>query len=329
MVGQGRPIEWKLTSGLRVTVRRCASVLRCLLIVIASGMFLIPCCLAEDTTVRLRLAWGSGDGAKHRWYGTIGCADATLTDMQPLGIETDASAAIQLVGNELRVDPLEKRGFDGCDVTITADSESTVRIALTADKSTTPTVVEVPLSEIINGQVRQPIDSLESFVLAYRCPGDQFRVVSARENLIFQPGETWPLQLLVDFQKELRLGSVVVEARLYDVSNSQVTWQSSQTLTSESPLDEPLTFDVTCPQSEGGYRLSLSARPEDSFTTRLVPGQKPKPYATRDIDLVVVDPQAKLPLLDRSLDTHPVDRSGQSQLVAAIAKLGPSDSLER
>lgn len=297
MVGQGRPIEWKLTSVRQATARRCASLLRCLLVLLASGVLLSPCCWAESTTARLRLAWGSGDGAKHRWFGTITCTDATLANLQPLGIETDASAAIQLVGNELRIDPLEKRGFDGCDVTITADLESTVRFELRADQSTTPTVIEVPLSSIINGQVKEPIDSLESFVLAYRSPGDRFRVSTNRENLIFQPGETWPLELAVDFTQELQSGSVVVEAKLLEGPNSKIAWQATQVLTNESAVDKPLSFDVVCPQVEGGYRLSLTARPEESFTTRLVPGQKSKTYAARDIDLVVVDPQANLPLL--------------------------------
>ncbi|TWU27291.1 hypothetical protein Pla144_20630 [Bythopirellula polymerisocia] len=290
-------MEWKLTSGLRVALCRYGSSLRGLLATVACGVLLSTCCWAESTTVRVRLAWGSGDGAKHRWFGTITCADASFIDLQPLGIESDASAAIRIAGHQLLVDPLEKRGFDGCDVTVTADIGSTVRIELSADQSKTPTIVEVPFKSIIDGQVRHPIDSLESFILAYRCPGDQFRVVSTRESLIFQPGESWPLLLLLDLKKELLLGPVVVDAKLHNGTNSQVAWQFSKTLTSDSPQEEPLAFDVVCPEIEGAYRLTLTARPEESFTTRLVPGQKSKPYATREIDLVVVDPQAKLPLL--------------------------------
>ncbi|WP_148074128.1 glycoside hydrolase family 10 protein [Bythopirellula goksoeyrii] len=271
--------------------------MRFFFVALACSLFLVPCSWAETTTVRLRLAWGSGDGAKHRWFGTITCSDAILADLQPLGVETDATAAIQLDSNELRIEPLEKRGFDGCDVTITADLKSLIRFELRTDQSTLPTVVEVPLEEIVNGQIKEPIDSLESFVLAYRSPGDRFRVISSRENLIFQPGESWPLQLQVDFAKELEIGTVIVDAKLYGDIDSKAVWQATQEFTSKSALDEPLLFDVKCPQAEGGYRLTLTARPEENFTTRLVPGQKPKSYATREIDIVVVDPKANLPVL--------------------------------
>ncbi len=297
MVGQGSPIKWRLTGDLRVFARRFVPIVRCLALVVAMCGIGGSHSNAESTTVRLRIAWGSGDGAKHRWYGTVSCAGATLADLQPLGVESDASAAIQLVENELRVEPLVKRGFDGCDVTITADLESNLRFNLRTDQSTAPTIVDVPLSKVINGQIKEPIDSLESFILVYRCPGDRLRVASSRENLIFQPGETWPLKLQVDFSQELKQGPVVVEAKLYDDANSQVAWEFQQTVTTETTEQNFIEIDVVCPQAEGAYQLSITARPEENFTTRLVPGQRTKPYVTREIDLVVVDPLAKLPLL--------------------------------
>ena len=76
----GAPLPWLLVA--------------CSLACLTSGAF------ADELDVRLRLAWGSGDSAKHRWIGRITCDDAKMSDLQPLGIEADAPAAIQLIGNE-------------------------------------------------------------------------------------------------------------------------------------------------------------------------------------------------------------------------------------
>ncbi len=298
MIGQGRPISWNPMSGARIAVRRFRFLARSVL------LFMVACsawgqsCLAEEISVRLRLAWGSGDSAKHRWVGRISCPEATLSDLQPLGIEADAPAAILLIDNQIVVEPWEKRGFDGCDVTVVGEAEASIRFELRSEQASSPTVIEVPLGKLATEHIPpQPLDSLGSFVVGYRCPGDRFRVLVNRENLIFQPGEIWPLRLQTDFAAELSTSPIVVEVLLREVGKDSVLWQSTQVIKADSPAPDLVALEVACPLVEGAYRLSLSARTEQSFATRFVPGQGIKPFATREIDLVVIDPSAKLPPL--------------------------------
>jgi hypothetical protein len=297
MIGQGRPIVWKLYDRARLTLRALGLPLRILLLIVSLGSMLTTVAWTEEVNVRLRLAWGSGDSAKHRWVGRIVCADGKLSDVQPLGIEADAPVAVRLVDNELVVDPREPRGFDGCDVTIAGERNSLVRFELRSEQSSAPTVVEVPLSKLVKEQVRESIDSLGSVLLAYRSPGDRFRLTSKRDNLIFNPGEVWQARFQTDFAAELAAGPVTVEIVLRALGSDAVLWQANQVVTANSPAPDQLVLDLAMPVQEGGYRLSLNASAEQSFATRFVPGQGSKPFATREIDLVVIDPTAKLPTL--------------------------------
>jgi hypothetical protein len=309
MFGQGRPIVWKLYPGAKLSVRRWVGVS----LGVLAFCWLSSICSAEQINVRLRMAWGSGDSAKHRWIGKISCPDAKLSDLQPLGIESDAAVAIRLSGNELIVNPWEKRGFDGCDITIEGEADSLVRFELHSEQSSAPTQLEVPLAKLATEQFREPLDSLGSFLLAYRSPGDRFRVEPTREHLIFKPGEIWPLKLKTDFAAELAQGPAVVEVVLRAIGSDAILWQSTQVITAESPSPNQLLLDVTCPNAEGAYRLSLSAKAEEGFATRFVPGQGVTPFATREIDLVVIDPQAKLPrLVDKWLPVLAIEPANPS-----------------
>jgi hypothetical protein len=278
-------------------LRALSLPLRTLLLTVSLLSVLALAAGAAEMNVRLRFAWGSGDSAKHRWVGRVVCADAKITDLQPLGIEADAPVAVQLINNVLIVDPSEPRGFDGCDVTISGEESSLVRFELRSEQSSTPTVVEVPLSKIAKEQIRESIDSLGSVLLAYRSPGDRFRLVSKRKNLIFEPGEVWPARFQTDFAAELATGPVTIQIVLRALGSDAVLWQATQVVTAQSPAPDQLVVDLAMPTKEGGYRLSLSASAEQSFATRFVPGQGPKPFATREIDLVVIDPATKLPPL--------------------------------
>lgn len=308
MIGQGRPIVWKLHARARLILRALSLPLRILLLMVSLWSALTSATSAADVNVRLRFAWGSGDSAKHRWDGRIVCANAKMSDLQPLGIEADAPVAVQLINNELIVDPREPRGFDGCDVTIHGEGSSLVRFELRSEQSSKPTVVEVPLSKIAKEQVRESIDSLGSVLLAYRSPGDRFRLVSKRDNLIFSPGETWPARFQTDFAAELATGPVTVEIALRAIGSDEILWHATQVVTAESPAPDQLVVDLVVPPKEGGYRLSLSASAEQSFATRFVPGQGSKPFASREIDLVVIDPAAKLPpLVDKWVPLLSID----------------------
>ena len=270
-------------------------------------------CQGEEVTVRLRFAWGNGAAAKQRWTGQITIEAATLTDLQPLGIEPDEPASLRVAGNRLIVSPRLKRGFDGCDVTVHAEEQAGVRIELRSDEARQPTVVEATLAQLKREQLRMPLDALGSFVLAHRSPGDKLRVIVSRQTLVFQPTETWNLRLEPDLREELAQGPVQLNLQLRAVGNKKILWQTDRLLNPDSTDNGQLDFDIACPEQEGAYRLTITAHGLESFASRWVPGYQAKRLASREVEFVVVDPAAQLPrLTDRWLPVLAVDPASPS-----------------
>ncbi len=240
-----------LTSRCSARIRRswlgCLTI--CALILCVTWSLAASSCLAEESTVRLRFAWGSTTSSKHLWRGEISVDGASLSDLQPLGVEADAPIALRLEDGRLLVDPLIKRGFDGCDVTVRGDEQAMVRVRLQSDQSPQPMVVEAPLAEIANSPIRSPLDQLGSYLLASRCPGDKLRVDLERDHLVFRPGETWSFQLRPDLAAELAEGPIRIDVRLMAGSDlKNILWQSNRQLTSEMQTAVSSTMRLRAPR---------------------------------------------------------------------------------
>ncbi len=282
-------------------------------------LYALFCCIlftggaaqAEETTVRLRLAWGSGGESIQRWSGQIEIVGGELTDMQPLGIEADESAALRLEANRIVVAPLVKRRFDGCDIAVRTDSQATLRVELRSEQTTVPRVIEFPVEQILSGQVREPLDDFGSFLLAHRSPGDHLRVTLARESLVFDPGEILNLRLQPDLTSLVDKPSVQISLTLRATGEEEILWETQQ-LTATSSTDE-LEFQIACPAEENAYRISIEAYSEEGFAGRLVPGRQGEKVAHREVEFVVIDPNAKLPpLVERWLPMLSIDPANPS-----------------
>ncbi len=316
MVGHGRPITLKLRVCRLaaaqigpVSSRNFFSVLLLFLIALTATTR----CAADEKTVRLRLAWGSGTAAKQRWNGTIAVEGGVLTQLQPLGIESDAAVAMRIDGSRLIVNPLEKRGFDGCDVTVQADEQALVRVELRSDQQLQQTVFEAPLAEILATQLQRPLDESGSYFLARRSPGDVLRVLPTCEHYVFSPGEQWELKLQPDLAAELANGPVVLELRLRATGAEKSSWQASRQITDVAQLAAGVTFGMTSPTIEGAYRLSIEARAQEGLAKRFVPGQQARTIARREIEYVVIDPDAQLaPLTDEWSPVLTIDPANPS-----------------
>ena len=303
MVVQGSPIIWQAIHYL--TARLCNK----------SGLVRLAMCAAlfaghgtavdaAEKTVRLRLAWGSDTSAKARWTGQITVAEGVLTDLQPLGIEADAPVALRIDGSRLVVAPLERRGFDGCDLTVRADEQALVSLWLKSGQSPEPTRVEVPLAEILASDFRQPLDEFGSYFLAHRAPGDKLRIRPTRDSYVFAPGESWTLSLEPDLESELAAGPLELDMVLRAAGEEEILWQTSQQVTTESStestIEAGLNFEIESPAIEKAYRLTITARRQEGLATRFVPGRQAKVLVQREVEFVVIDPSAKLSqLVDR------------------------------
>ena len=316
MIGQGRPLVWCTLRTRFASLQPVRGVRRFVLAALLcslGGMILCASALGAEKTVRLRLAWGNNSTAKQRWFGHVAIAGGTLSDLQPLGIEADAPVALRIEKQKLVIDPLEKRGYDGCDITVVADEQAVIHFEFRNEQSPHGDTFDVPLQDVIEGHVSRPIDELGSILLAHRSPGDKLRVLPTRKNLVFDPQEIWNLQLQPDLAKELERGPLDLELKVHTADNNTVLWQTSRKYTSDSQIEGGLEFDIECPAEQGAYRLSIAARAPEGFATRFVPGQQAKPLAIRDVDFVVIDPQAKLArLVDHWLPVLTVDPANPS-----------------
>ncbi len=297
MVGQGRPISciaFRNHSVAHHQRARFGRLISCAVAVVLFSLALLRPAGAEETTARLRLAWGGGE-TKQLWTGRITIEGAQLSDLQPLGVELDAPVGLRIEGEQIVVAPYVRRGFDGCDVTVHADDAATVRVELRAGQSPHPTIVEAPLRQLIREQLRHPFDDSGSFFLAHRSPGDKLKVILDRDHLVFDPEETWTLRIEPDLKEELSREPVQLDIQLRAAGEKKVLWQAGLQVTSEE--DGRLEFELECPAQEGAYRLTIFARTQEGFTTRFVPGRHAKELASRELEFVVVDPSAKLPVL--------------------------------
>ena len=296
MVGHGSPIIWQVMNYLVAVLRNTAGLGR---VALCAALFAAQCPMtgAAEKTVRLRMVWGSDTSTKARWTGQVAIEGGVLTDLQPLGIEIDAPVALRIDGNRLVVAPRERRGFDGCDLTVCADEQAMVSILLQPDQAPQPTRVEVPLAELITSEFRQPIDELGSYFLAHRAPGDKLRVVPTRDQYVFAPAEVWTLSMAPDLALELADGPLELDVALRAVGSEQVLWQTSQQVTAESSLEGGLDFKIATPSDEKAYRLTITARRQEGLASRFVPGRQAKVLVRREVEFVVIDPAAKLPQL--------------------------------
>ena len=316
MVGHGRPITWSFTTN-RIAARQIGLGLSRLIFATLTAFIALSLggthADGAEKTVRLRLAWGSGAAAEHKWTGSVSIDGAVLSDLQPLGLAVDAPVANRIDGERLVIDPLVKRSFDGCDMTVRADDVAKVRIELGNEQMPEPQVFEATLQEVVGGQLQQALDDFGSYFLARRSPGDELRMVPTRDHLVFEPGEMWQLRLQPDLESHLVDGPLGIELRLQRAGDDTPTWQASQQINHASQLAAGIGFDVPCPLVEGAYRVRIAARHEEGFATRFVPGQQSKPIVAREIEFVVVDPNAKLPpLVDQWVPVLTIDPANPS-----------------
>ncbi len=256
---------------------------------------------AAELDVRLRFAWGSGPQAPQLWVGSISAASATLTDLQPLGIEADEAAALQLVANQVIVAPLTPRAFDSCDVSIRGDEASVVTIRLQKSASADAEEVRMPLGRLAAEPLRAPLDLLGGYLLVGRTPGDALRVRVDRDHMVFAPGDSLRLTVTPNLMGETAAAGDLLEARLARIADGAVVWESSQAI--DLAAKAPLVLEVAAPATEGAYRLVLAVRRRASgIGSRLNPWQRPAPLATREVEFVVIDPDASLPTLADAWD---------------------------
>src|SRR5262249_35976621 len=135
-----------------------------------------------------------------RWTGRISLDAGTLNDLQLLGMDADAAAAIWLDGRQIRIEPRSAHLSDGVDVTVAASSAAKLTISLKGGPDSTPVQTDVTLAKRMAEPIHLPLDAKGNEITIQRAPGDALRINANRNDLIFVPGEkfAFDLQALLD-----------------------------------------------------------------------------------------------------------------------------------
>jgi hypothetical protein len=328
MIGQGSPLrEHALQVARAGPVRLWKSSLWMFVLVVCTTV-----ATAAESTLRLRIAWGGG--AERQWHGTIRATGGSLSDPQALGIEADEPGSIWLDTKEsssvLVVQERSPRAYDGVDVLVTADLDSSLTIELEATKPGAEknddgqaqasdddrTSVEIPLRELITGSHTSTLDSTRNRLLVMRSPGDKLRVEFERDSLVFAPRETLSLAVQPHLlgltpKAPIRVKAQLTPNYLTGGATKERLWvqEFDATTPDEDTLADSKSLEVKLPEAEGVYDLTIAVI--DARLSERVPWKKP--LAERKMQLVVVS------------EERPVAPSGPSQMTKLL-EIDPASS---
>src|SRR5690606_17014583 len=238
-----------------------------------------------EMEVRLRFGWGGSGQSTQKWTGTISVPNGQLSKLQPLGVEADEAAALRLVENRVVVSPLVRRGFDGFDVTIRADEEAPVVIALQDAPDAAAKPVEFTLRQLADGPQRTSLDALGSYLLVQPTPGHLLPVTFDRDHLVFQPEEGFQLRVDPQLKIDEAEGPATIEARPYRYGSNDELWQTTLAYNPQESL--PIPIELKTPADEGAYRLRIAVvRRPVGFASRLASWDKGAELASREVAFV-------------------------------------------
>lgn len=242
--------------------------------------------IAPENTLRLRLAWGGGEG--RAWQGKVRLSEGRILEFAPLGLEADTPGSMWLTDQgDLRVASRSPRTYDGCDLTIDAPLQGRIIVEFNGPNGEPLPAAEIELAKAARSLQQQKLDEQQNRVLVQRQPGDQLPVSYARENLVFSTGEKFEFSVMprafeLSPNTTYILKATVTYARTTDeVSSSE---RELRTNIAGEP-DGEATFNIAMPPNEGAFDIRLAMYPK-RITTPLVKG---KALAERRLQLVVLE----------------------------------------
>jgi hypothetical protein len=246
--------------------------------------------LADE--MRLRIAWGGG--AERTWRGMVSVGDGSLSDPQPLGMESDEPGSMWLAGNRpgravLVIQQRSPRSYDGVDVSISAPAGAKLLVRLSgADDPEHEAVVEVPLSGLSGEFINKDIDNRGNRLLVMRTPGDALRVRFSRDNLVFAPGETFKCELEPHGLPLPNGGTGRVKIQL--LSGSKELWSQQHDV--QTDRADPIPLEIPLPKAEGVYDVAVTAIHNPNWSQAV---RKPlnwrRTIAERRVQLLVLEPR--------------------------------------
>ena len=254
MIGHGRPTNSKLHGRQARCVAFGFPTLPALGLFLALTVSWVP---ARAESLRVRIAWGGG--AARLWTGSFSIDQGTLQAHQSLGIEADEPGSMWLTQDGSRLDIRQRsaRAYDGVDLLVDAPLSAVVELILSpGDAPELAARFNLPLADLLEKTVNEPLDERGNRVLVQRSPGDALRVTMERASLVFGPEETFELTVephLLPVPADARF---VVKVELTPARGTRVLWSTEREGRAGQAVAFPLS--VPLPGQEGTYDLTMT-----------------------------------------------------------------------
>jgi hypothetical protein len=286
VVGQGGPLTVNQLS--RVLFQRLPHGTRWIVPLLLAALWLVgtgSICAADELDLRLNFAWGGGES--RQWRGRILLSAGLLRDIQLMGVDSDQPGSILADRQQIVVAQKQARSYDSFQVQVQGPREATLRIELLPEGERTARAVVVTLGDLIERSHSQELDNQGNRLVVRRTPDDLIRVQIPRQNLIFSPGEPFPIKI-----EAVQLGlpedtPIRCTAELYPIDHRAAIWQETYRAVTDAQgsWTAGQMVNVTAPAGEGVYDLELTI-----FARRgTVPFTSERTIAARRVQFVVVD----------------------------------------
>ncbi len=281
----------------------------------------------------MHVTWGGGK--PQAWEGSLELSAGRISSLQRLGLHADEAAAIfPTDGNPRGITILHRtpRTYDGMEFTVQlppAESDSIrLQIELRAQGEVALTkTLDIDLSQVRLGHHTEQLDDTGNRLLIRRAPGDSLRLQLDRDVLIFEPGETWKLPVLVDpfmsngdFRRQL-------EVTLNTARSTDELWSDTKDVPFHGEGNaQPIgPFEIPIPAEEGVYQLELRLK-NGRFRDTIVGS---KPVLMRRVQFVVLSRESQVAGNEPASDTAEFDAIWQPIETWHPTETGWSDWLAR
>ena len=249
---------------------------------------------AEDSTLRLRIAWGGN--VPVQWTARFSVAGGELTDLSLLGRERDTPGSIWLDRATVGVGEPRPRTFDGIDVTVRAPLTATLRLDFQEAGAERLPTIELPLAELMTTTHRSAMPSQNSptstTLLVHRVTDDALRIHTDRKHLIFSPSEEFSFEVTPAIAN-LGPGSAIdLGVALLQGRSGKQEWSNTSRVSLPTQGEALLPVAIPLPDREGVYTVRLTASLPPGNRAKFWETATAEKLAERTFQLVVLAPQA-------------------------------------
>lgn len=285
--------------------------------------------VSDAIDLRLRLSLGGGEPA--RWQGqmTVAGERSSLANLQPLGLDQHAVAAIRLDGPVLQIDHRIESDYNGVDVNVRGTASTELKIVLRSNDLQNAIYHTVRLADLVSAGWSQSIDATGNRLTIDRVAGDRLRVEFDRPHLVFDPQETARFSVR-PHRTKLASGIATCRLEIFPARSQPDTaalWRNYASFRIDATGSaDAQQLAIPVPEDEGVYDLRLTLTPDEAVA--LADGEDYERSSTvqRNVQLVVLSLQPPADddhdnwQLVRAVDVDQMFSASPNKLVDSLSK---------